>query len=141
MSDLAGLASSLLASVHPVALAVLFVLVFTGSVLFVPWAVVQIPADYFKSSTRRTPLWCHYPAWLRLLLMLAKNLLGLLLLLIGVALLFLPGQGLLTIVIGLLMLDVPGKFRFERWLISHKLVLQPVNWLRTRRNKPVLLLD
>ena len=128
-------------SLHPAALAVLFAVLFAGSVFLVPWAVVKIPADYFKSTTRRPPLWHKYPPLLRMSMMLAKNLLGLLLFMTGLVLLVLPGPGILTMVMGLLMLDVPGKFRFERWLLSHKFILQPVNWLRTKKHQPPLRLE
>ncbi len=141
MNNLVATVMSLIASLHPWILGALSVAMFTGSLLFVPWAVVQIPADYFKSTTTRPPLWGNHPPLLRMTMIVMKNLLGLLLLLTGVAMLFLPGQGVLTMVIGLLLLDVPGKFRFERWLLSHKLVLQPVNWLRIKRNHPALQLD
>ncbi len=134
-------ALALIGTWHPWALAALFALLFAGSVFLVPWAVVQIPADYFKQSARRPPLWCHYPPALRLLMIVAKNIVGLLLVLVGVTLLFLPGPGMVTLVIGLLMLDVPGKFRFERWLLSHKFILQPVNWLRMKQHKEALQLD
>lgn len=141
MKELVANGLAFVSSLHPWALFAVLILLIAGSLLLIPWVVVQIPADYFSDSVRRPPLWSNYPRWLRLLLILVKNLLGLLLVMSGLTLIFLPGPGLMTIVLGLLMLDVPGKFRFERWLLSHQFILQPVNWLRIKRNKPALQLD
>lgn len=70
--------------------------------------------------------------------MVGKNLLGLVVLLMGIFMLVLPGQGLLTMLIGVLLLDFPGKYQAERWFIQRGPVLKAVNWLRRRRSKPPL---
>lgn len=75
------------------------------------------------------------------MILLVKNLLGLVILLMGIAMLFLPGQGLLTMLIGILMLDFPGKFRCERWFVSRRPVLRSINWLRRKSGKPRLRVD
>lgn len=119
-------------------LALLAGIPFVGSLLFVPWLVVRLPADYFHATRRPALLWGRLHPVLRLLLLLGKNLLGLLVLLMGVAMLVLPGQGLLTMLIGLLLLDFPGKYRFERWLVRRGPVLRACNWLRQRAGRPPL---
>ena len=53
----------------------------------------------------------------------------------GIAMLVLPGQGLLTLLVGFLLIDFPGKYRFEKWLVARRWVLQPINWLRLRRHQ------
>jgi hypothetical protein len=50
----------------------------------------------------------------------------------GLVMLVVPGQGLLTIVVGLMLLDFPGKYRLERWLATRPKVWQSINWLRRR---------
>jgi hypothetical protein len=70
-----------------------------------------------------------------------KNLLGLVFLLGGAAMLFLPGQGLLTMFIGVLLLEGPGKRRFELWLVRKPAVLGALNWLRRRSGAPPLKVD
>jgi hypothetical protein len=114
---------------------------FVATLLFVPWAVVRIPSDYFRHGHRRPVPWSSYHPVLRLLLLLGKNLLALVLLLMGVAMLLLPGQGLLTMLVGLLLLDFPGKFNCERWLVSRGPVLKAINWLRRKRQRPPLVVD
>ena len=52
--------------------------------------------------------WQRYPV-LRPLLLIAKNLLGFVLIVAGIAMLVLPGQGLLTIVVGVVLMNFPGR--------------------------------
>jgi|SRR3954471_23294254 hypothetical protein len=104
----------------------------------VGWAVVQLPTDYFTRKERRpSPAWEKY-AVLRPLYLLAKNLLGFVLLVAGIAMLILPGQGLLTIVVGVILLNFPGKFRLERWLATRRPVWRSLNWLRRKARKAEL---
>lgn len=119
-------------------LALLLGLPFFGTLLIVPWLVVRMPADYFHADYRPVLLWSALHPVLRLLVVVGKNLLGVLLFLMGVAMLVLPGQGLLTMLIGLLLTDFPGKYRFERWLVQRAPVLRAVNWLRQRAGRPAL---
>lgn len=100
--------------------------------LLAPAMILRIPSDYFLPE-RRVPLAKRsgHPAG-RLLLLAAKNLLGAVLLVAGVALLFLPGQGVLTLLAGLIIMNYPGKYRFERWLVRRPYVLSAMNWLRQR---------
>jgi hypothetical protein len=64
-----------------------------------------------------------------------RNLVALVVLLVGVLLLVLPGQGLLTILAGCLLLDVPGKRRLELRLMQKPRVLAAINRLRQRRGR------
>jgi hypothetical protein len=113
-----------------------------GVLLFTPvavgWAIVQLPADYFAREKRR-PLstWEDLPE-LRLLFLIAKNLLGFVLIVAGIAMLILPGQGLLTVFVGVVLVDFPGKFRLERWLATRPPVWRSLNWLRRRAHRPEL---
>lgn len=107
------------------------------SVVAVPWLVLRMPADYYASDTPR-PRFAMLPAPLRLPVLLLKNTLGALLLLAGLAMLLLPGQGLLTCLLALALLDFPGKRRAERWLVSRPAVLASLNWLRRRGGRAAL---
>ncbi|MCM2375182.1 PGPGW domain-containing protein [Aporhodopirellula aestuarii] len=73
---------------------------------------------------------------LHLTLLALKNTLGVFLLVIGISMLVLPGQGLLTILIGLSLLDFPGKYRLERYLVTRPPVFKSLNWLRQRAGNP-----
>jgi uncharacterized membrane protein YbaN (DUF454 family) len=60
----------------------------------------------------------------------------LVLLVAGVLMLVLPGQGLLTVFIALVLLDFPGKFRFERWLVQRRSVGRALQWMRRHGGAP-----
>lgn len=108
------------------------VLVFVVTLIAVPLLVVRIPADYFEyPGRRRHTVIPRHSVW-GILILVFKNILGLLLLLAGVAMLALPGQGIITILVALTLLNFPGKYRLERWMISRGPVLRAVNWFRQR---------
>lgn len=95
--------------------------------------IARLPADYFVAARPgRRP---HPIAWL------LRNLLGLVLVIAGIVMLVLPGQGLLTILAGLLLMDFPGKLRLERRLLEVEQVRRSANWLRKRAGVPPLQLD
>lgn len=96
--------------------------------LALPRAIAKLPADYFEDAQPHTPP--RLGPGLRLL----RNLLGGLVVLAGVAMLVLPGQGLLTIFAGLVLMEFPGKRRLERALVARPGVLAAINWLRRRAN-------
>lgn len=113
-------------------LSVISLITFVGSLLALPWLVGMIPEDYFLHQRRQPAnLKQHHPI-VRLLLLIGKNLLGLLLFCGGLLMLFLPGQGLLTIAVGLLLMDYPGKYSLERRIVAYPSILKGINWLRTK---------
>ncbi|HEB26426.1 MAG TPA: hypothetical protein ENI05_01440 [Porticoccus sp.] len=122
-------------------LSVISLITFVGSLVALPWLVSMIPEDYFLHSRRYPAQMKQQHPVIRLCLLFGKNLLGLLLLLGGLLMLFLPGQGLLTIAVGLLLLDYPGKYNLERRIVAKKSVLQGLNWLRGKANHPPLKVD
>ena len=65
-----------------------------------------------------------------------KNLLGALLVVLGLVMLVTPGQGLLTLLAGLLLMNFPGKYRLECWVVLRPGVLRALNWLRGRGGQP-----
>jgi hypothetical protein len=103
-----------------------------GTAVAVVWTLVKLPKDYFADEHRR-PLesWSDYPA-VRIVLLVVKNVLGLILALAGLLMLLAPGQGLLTLAVGVMLLDFPGKFRLERWLVRRSSVFRTINWLRRK---------
>ncbi len=99
----------------------------------VPWVITRLPADYFSREHREA--WgaeSRHPVVV-LLFALLKNLVGVVLVVLGAIMLVTPGQGLLTLLVGLLLMNFPGKYRMERWLATRPGVLRGLNWLRRRR--------
>lgn len=116
-------------------LALASLLMFFGSLVAVPWLIGRLPVDYFLShwkqvdeSRRRHPL-------AQVLIPVLRNLVGCVLLMAGVAMLLLPGQGLLTMVIGLCLMDFPGKRKVLDWLVGRAAIQQGLNWIRRKQRK------
>ena len=110
------------------------------SVLMMVVIISFLPEDYFKSENRNLISRVQnsrYPL-LKLLVLITKNFFGVLLLLSGILMLVLPGQGILTIITGLVFMDYPGKYKFERKLLRQKGVINSINWIRSRLSKPSL---
>ena len=74
--------------------------------------------------------------------MICKNLLGFLLVALGIVLSLpgVPGQGLLTILIGAMLVNFPGKRACERWLLQRRGVLTTINKLRVKAGRAPLQL-
>lgn len=111
-------------------------MMFFGTVVVVPLLLVKMRSDYFIKPLGGE--WRMEHPVLRWLGLIGKNLLGVVLVVLGIALLVLPGQGLLTILLGMTLLDVPGKRRLEIALLRQRGVHRAVNWLRARYDRPPL---
>lgn len=107
-----------------------------ATLLTIPWVIARLPADYFHHSHRENWRGSQRPPAIALVFGVVKNLVGAVLLVLGVVMLFIPGQGLLTILVGLLLMNFPGKYRLERWLVQRPGVLRSLNWLRKRHGRP-----
>jgi hypothetical protein len=114
------------------------IFIFIFSILGISWFVAQIPEDYFLSSKRQPTKWSQQKPILRLLVICGKNIIGLSLIVGGLLMIILPGQGLLTIVTGLLLINYPGKFRLEQKIVALPSVFKALNWIRIKANKPPL---
>jgi hypothetical protein len=113
-----------------VALGAFSFLAFLATAVLVPIALTRLPADYFTrdpGSKHRNPV-----------ILALKNVVGVLVVALGVALLFLPGQGLLTVLLGLGLLDFPGKRRVQLAVLTRPTVLKTVNSLRRRAGRAPL---
>jgi hypothetical protein len=114
---------------------------FIATLIAVPWWLSSIPSDYFtRKGQKRRAARIRHPV-LHTMELIGKNLLGLVFLLAGVAMLVLPGQGILTILVGILLVNFPGKWRLERWIVSRGVVLRSINWLRRREGQCPLVTD
>ena len=120
----------------------LFAVTFAVSLAIVSFIMVKIPADYFKEDRPRELLPDKHPA-LRLFAVIVKNLLGVVLVALGIVMSIpgVPGQGILTILLGIMLLDFPGKRKLEHKIVSRPKVLNAINKLRQRFGKHALELD
>lgn len=122
-------------------LSVISLITFIGSLLALPWLVGIIPEDYFSHQQRKPVDLKQRHPFTRVILLLGKNLLGIVLLCGGLLMLFLPGQGLLTMAVGLLLMDYPGKYALERKIVSHPSILKGMNWLRKKGGHPPIKIE
>ncbi|MGB5455428.1 MAG: PGPGW domain-containing protein [Gammaproteobacteria bacterium] len=114
-------------------LAVFSTISFFGTLMAIPVLVIRIPEDYFSGNRRhRWEPWAHEHPVIRWTLLITKNLLGYIFIMLGIAMLVLPGQGILTILIGVMFINFPGKYRLERWVVMRPPVLKTINKLRQR---------
>jgi len=113
---------------------------FIGTALAVPFLINLLPEDYFLKEKRRESFTSPASAFIFFILFVIKNLTGLLLLFVGIALLFMPGQGLLTIILSLVLLDFPGKWKLQKSIIRRKKIADALNWVRRRGGKRELII-
>jgi hypothetical protein len=109
-----------------------------ASLVAAPFLVVRLPADYFLRDKPHLVARLRTASPLAALGLVAKNLAGATLILAGLAMLVLPGQGLLTIVAGVLLVDFPRKRELEHWLLARRGVRTAVDWLRKRYGREPL---
>jgi len=114
------------------------IFIFIISIMGISWFVAQIPDDYFLSVKRKPTKWIEQKPVLRLLVLFGKNIIGLSLVVGGLLMLVLPGQGFLTIITGLLLVNYPGKFKLEQKIVSIPSVFKALNWIRIKANKSPL---
>jgi hypothetical protein len=112
-----------------------FLIMMVATLLAVPLVIIRLPSSYFNEEKDLLP---EVPAFWRRPYLLVKNIIGAILVLAGLAMLILPGQGLLTLIIGLGLMNFPGK----RSLIRRQRILETVNRLRAAANKePIAVPD
>ena len=122
-----------------VALTVLSIVFFIGSLIAIPFILVRLPADFFDIRVPRPWMENHHPV-LRLIGHIVKNVVGAIFVFAGFLMLFLPGQGILTMLIGISMLDFPGKRKLEAKMIGQPAVLNAINGMREKFGKPPLII-
>ena len=122
--------------------ALIFVVSFLFNLGIVSLVLVKLPADHF-SKNRKTQFWAGPNPALHAAKVIGKNLLGIVLVALGVVLSLpgVPGQGLLTILLGVMLLDFPGRDRLEQKLLSKPSIVNTINRLRGRFGKPPLVLN
>lgn len=123
-----------------IAIFVLSLVAFVGTLLAIPPILIRLPHDYFDEGRKQTWMKDSHPV-LRTLTLILKNVAGAIFLLAGIAMLILPGQGLLTMLIGVSLLDFPGKRKMEKRLVCLPGVLNVINALRRKYGKSPIVVQ
>jgi hypothetical protein len=117
-------------------LGVLSLVMFVGSLIIVPVIIVALPQNFLTREEgpagRLILRFWYYPY------LIVKNVMGAAFICAGLAMLVLPGQGLLTIFIGIALINFPRKKAFIRGIIGRGRIIQAINKLRSKFNKPPL---
>ena len=122
--------------------ALIFLASFLINLGIVSFILVKLPADHF-SKTRKTKFWAGPRPAIHAAKVIGKNIAGVLLVALGIVLSLpgVPGQGLLTVLLGIMLLDFPGRHRLEQKLLSKPSIVNTINGLRGRFDKPPLQLN
>lgn len=118
---------------HPAVLwgcGIFSVIAVVSSIVLVPRYLAKLPRDYLTKDEQRSDA--------SVAGRVARNLLGVVLVVLGVLMLLLPGQGILTLLVGVLLVDFPGKHKLVQRLLGRPKVLGVVNKLRARHGSPPL---
>lgn len=105
--------------------------------------LVRMPAGYFSRRHSREDNGKDRHPVLRWAILVGKNLLGVVLVLLGIVLSLpgVPGPGVVLALLGVTLVNFPGKRRLERRLIGFPGVFKAINGLRQRFGQPPLVLD
>ena len=114
------------------------VLVFIGSLVIAWLLILRLPEDYLcrtdTPNCRKTPQ-SPLSYFARKIVL---NSLGFILLMIGIIMLFTPGQGVLFILLGVTLMDLPYKHELTLRLARRKGILGIINRIRSKGGKPAL---
>lgn len=132
------------------------------SVVVVPWLLARLPHDYFLRAARGssagrsvaenadaarrpreavTRAFRRAPAlapW-RLVLLLARTVVGVAFVVLGLIMMVTPGPGVVALLLGLSLCEFPGKRALLRRLAGHPSVFASLNWIRRRAGSPPFL--
>jgi len=112
-----------------IAIAVVSIAMFVGTIVAIPIFLVRIPEDYFSRPAPKRSLPVR----------IARTVAGVVLIALGLAMLVLPGQGLLTVLVGLSILDLPIKTRIIRKILTNEKVRGAIDGIRRKRGKAPLI--
>ncbi len=101
------------------------ILLIVVSLALVPALIRRLPVDYLVAAAPPRPRTARAIA-----ARVTRNVVGLTLVLLGAAMLVLPGQGILTIAAGLLWLEFPGRRALLRRIVSLPPLRRAVDALR-----------
>lgn len=122
-------------------LGIVSTITFFLSLLIIPWIVCKLDDHFFLHLHEHKKMEDQHPVMFILLRTLRYSF-GAILLLAGILMLFLPGQGLLTIILGISLLDFPGKQKAIDGLLHFHPVQNGLNWVREKGSKkPFLFTD
>ena len=113
---------------------ILSIILFFATLTLILLIIWWLPADYFIKEESTSFIKTNHPLLYKILQIL-KNIIGAILIILGVIMLILPGQGVLTILIGLILVDFPGKKHLLQKLVTKESVQKSLNYLRKKMKR------
>ncbi len=123
---------------HTGAIVVASLATFVATLAVIPVLVARMRADYFVHTQPDASSWGGQHPLVRGAILAVKNLVGAVFALMGLVMLFTPGQGILTLLIGISLMNFPGKRRLELRVARLPAVLKSMNWIRHKAGRPPL---
>jgi hypothetical protein len=117
---------------------VLWVVSLVLTALAMRYYLIWIPADHFAKGHKPFDAWQDSHPAIRWTLIVGKNVIGALLLVAGLVMLVTPGPGWLALLIGLALVDIPGKRAWERRILQRPAIANAVNRMRVKAGQPPL---
>lgn len=111
---------------------------FFGSIVLVWQLIIRMPVDYLTRDHPPADGFRSQHPVIRGILIVTKNVVGLLLVIAGVIMLLTPGQGVLLILLGATLMDFPGKKQLVARLLGNRRVVAAINKIRERAQRPPL---
>lgn len=115
--------------------------------IVISYIITQMDKRYFirkkisADDARKKPHLTLMNSSVNCVVNVVKIIVGLYLLVCGIVMLVLPGQGLVTMLIGLSLIPFPGKNKIEQNILSRKSVRSSLNWIRIKANKEPFIFD
>jgi hypothetical protein len=110
-------------------------ILFVGTLVSIPIIIVKLPSDYFVRDKNLARRYCQDKPLLGIIIIGLKNIFGIIFLLMGFLMLFIPGQGVLTMLIGYSMLDFLNKRKLIYKIARRPSVYNFINKTRKKYNK------
>ena len=117
----------------------LSLVMFIGTIIALPLIIIYLPARFFNPQEINARRAEQGFSASRLVLIVLKNAVGALLVLAGLLMLVLPGQGLVTLLIGLSLVNFPGKRRLICRLLQQPRIIGFINRIRTAASRPPIV--
>lgn len=108
---------------------------FVGTLAAIPFIIIRLPSDYFIKDQNLARRCCANRPVLKTLLVILKNVLGIIFMIMGFIMLFIPGQGILTMLIGYSLLDFVNMRGPVYKIVKRPSVYQFINRIRVKNDK------
>ncbi len=102
------------------------------SIFLIPVFIKNIPTDYFINNKYHQ---MNINNTKQFIIIIGRNIIGFILIIVGVIMLFTPGPGIITILVALFLMKFKNKAKLEYMLVKNNATFKALNYLREKVNK------